>query len=65
MRGNNRGIGAYIEGIKILFIPRHVYVVCLTGYLYYNSLITDFFSVDEVLPLLPNSNNEQFPQIVN
>ena len=34
---------SYIEGIKILFISRYVYVVCLTGYLYYNSLIKDFF----------------------
>ena len=34
---------SYIEGIKILFISRYVYVVCLTGYLYYNSLIQDFF----------------------
>ena len=23
-----------------------------------------FFSVEEILPLLPSSNNEQFPQIV-
>lgn len=55
---------SYIEGIKILFISRYVYVVCLTGYLYYNSLIKDFFSVEEILPLLPSSNNEQFPQTV-
>lgn len=55
---------SYIEGIKILFVSRYVYVVCLTGYLYYNSLIKDFFSVEEILPLLPSSNNEQFPQTV-
>lgn len=55
---------SYIEGIKILFISRYVYVVCLTGYLYYNSLMKDFFSVEEILPLLPSSNNEQFPQTV-
>ena len=55
---------SYIAGIKILFYIT-ICLCCLLDWLpilqFFNKR---FFSVEEILPLLPSSNNEQFPQTV-